>query len=769
MRFLSMMTLCAAAGCLLASCGNGESKSPGKGKAHAAGPNILLVTLDTQRADVLGCYGQARDVTPTLDQLAAEGIRFTRAFTVTPLTIPAHSSVFTGLYPPRHGVRDNGDYFLDDGAVTLAERLHDQGYATMASVGAEVTSHHWGFGQGFDAFFDDMGQPDPKNKNRWRVERRGDKVIADASGWLTEHAAEKPWFSWIHLFDPHAPYDAPEPWASEHPNRRYMAEVAYTDSLVGDLLRQLETLGQLDNTWIFVAGDHGEGLGSHGESMHGVLLYDATTHIPFIVKPPGGAATPSTVDIPVSLVDLTPSILAAAGAPVPDGLDGENLVPWLSDPQAAQAHQDRRIYVESLYAYRHYGWAQLRALVGPQYKYIDSTTPELYVRRNAAESDNLAEAEPEVLADMKRELDERVASMELEEGAAGPAKLSAERLAQLEALGYVTAVADDTRPAEGLPDPVERMPVLRDLELARMAFQGDNPEKAESLIRAVIEEETGLYEGRILLAMVLWRQGRPEEGYEVLKAVESERPSASQKALLGNLLLHMDRKDEAIPLLQAALEVDPYLANAWVPYLHALLLSGDMAELKVQTRKALEALPGNAEAMGMEGVALAMEGNFEQAELSLQEALERNPEQPFAHHTLGMLLQSRGQDVEAESHLLEEVKRFPGALVTRRALVEMYVRQKRYEDQLEQLELIAAAEMPNVLTLHSTAQCQFNMKRFEEAHDSVAACIEAAPSYPACAMLEANVLKKLGRDKEAEAAFQRAIELADGRATGKRL
>ena len=757
----TFILLLAACG-LMASCGNGKADK-------ATRPNILLVTLDTQRSDVLGCYGQTRNVTPNLDRLAAEGTRFTRAYTVTPLTIPAHSSVFTGLYPPRHGVRDNGDYFLDEGAVTLAERLRDEGYATMASVGAEVTSHHWGFGQGFDAFHDDMGLPDPKTKNRWRVERRGDEVIADASGWLTEHAAEKPWFSWVHLFDPHAPYEAPEPWASEHPGRRYMAEVAYTDSLVGQLVDQLETQGQLDNTWIFVVGDHGEGLGSHGESMHGVLLYDATTHIPFIIKPPIKTTQPGTLDAPVSLVDLTPSILAAAGLPVPDGLDGQNLLPWLSDPQVVESQRDRRIYVESLYAYRHYGWAQQRALVGPQYKYIDSTTPELYLRSNHDESDNLAQAEAQLLAEMKRELDERVAAMELEEGAAGPARLSAERQAQLEALGYVTAIADDTLPTEGLPDPVERLPILADLELARMAFQGDNPDKAEPLVRAVIDKEPTLHEAKILLAMVLWRQGRLEDAYEVVKAVDAERPASGQKAVMGNLLLHMDRTEEALPLLQAALEVDPYLASAWVPYLHALLLSGDMETLKTQTGKALEALPGNAEALGMEGVALAMEGNFEEAELSLQEALERNPDQPFAHHAMGVLQLSRNQDIEAESMFLEEVKRFPGAMVTRRMLVEMYARQNRYEEQLEQLELIASAEMPNVLTMHSRAQCLFNLKQFDEALESVTACTGAAPSYPACAMLEANVLKKLGRDEEAEAAFQRAVELAGGRATGKRL
>ncbi len=733
-------------------------------------PDILLITLDTLRADALGCYGHKSRATPTLDRLAAEGYRFSRAYTVAPLTIPAHSSLFTGLYPPRHGVRDNGDFFLDDGAVTLAELLQAEGYATMAAVGAEVTSHHWGFGQGFDAYHDDMGQPDPRDPNRWHVQRRGEAVVADARDWFAGRTDTGPWFAWVHLFDPHSPYDAPEPFASQHPGRAYVAEVAYTDAQVEALLQHLGGLEALDDTWIVVVGDHGEGLGSHGETMHGVLLYDATTRVPLIVRPPGGAASPRDVHTPVSLVDLMPTVLAAAGAPVPDGLDGEDVLPWLDDPAGDEARRSREVYTESLYAWRHYGWAQLRALVGPEHKYIDSTTPELYARSDRGEQQSLVADEAEVAARMKARLDERVVAMEPREEVSGAASLSAERLAQLEALGYITALPEQPPdPAEGLPDPVERLPVLADLEAARMAFQSDDMDEAARLVEAVVEAEPGLLEARVLRATVLWRQGRMDEALTALQQVDAEQPSTAAQAMIGGLLLHMDRTDEAVVMLQGVLDKDPYLAHAWGSYLHALLLSGDMSTLEREAARARRLLPYCPEAVGMEGVLLVQRGDLDQARISLEEALELGPDQPFAHHALGLVHRERGDVVEAEAMFHEEVKRFPGAVEARRMLVELYAEQRRYDEQLEQLEVIATLELPSVLTMHSRAQCLFNLRRFDEARTAVDECRAAATGYPACAMLEANVLKKLGLDAEAEQAFQRAVELAEGRAGGRRV
>ncbi len=723
------------------------------GCAPAPRPNVLLVTLDTTRADALGAYGATTGATPTLDRIATEGVRFDRAYTVTPLTIPAHSSVHTGLYPPRHGVRDNGDFFLGDDATTLAERLKAAGYGTMASVGAEVTSHHWGFAQGFDAYFDDMGPADAKG-NRWRVERRGDAVVDDALGWLEANGkGEAPWFAWVHMFDAHHPYVPPEPYATTFEGKPYAGEVAYVDAQVARLRSWLETAGQLDRTWIFIVADHGEGLGSHGENLHGVLLYDATTHIPFLVRPPTGGGG-RVAGAPVSLVDLTPTILGVTGLPPAEGLDGQDLRPLL----AGEAVPARAVYAESRYAWHHYGWAPLAALVTDDHKLIDSTTPELYARSDTRERADLVPTEPALAAELGGRLDGMVAAM-APAGAASRADMSPERVSQLEALGYLTTGGGEGPPTDGLPDPVKQLPVLGKLEKARTAFrEGDLP-AARVAIDAALEADPNLLETRILHANLMMREGRAAEAYAVVERIEAERPGSQTRAMMGSIKVALGEFAEGARLLGEAVAIDPYQAGTWASYLHALLLAGD-PRLGVEAARASDLLPDVAMITGMKGVALTMAGRYPAAELLLNDALAREPNQPFVNHALGMVYKARGDLMKAEGFYEEEVRLYPPAVPSRKMLVEILAGQKRYEEQLAQLAAIREKEPPTPETLHSIAQALFNLQRFEESGRVVDECRLLAPGYPGCALLEANVLKKLGRDAEAQAAYERATDLA---------
>lgn len=721
-------------------------------------PDILLFTLDTLRADALGCYGSKLPTSPNLDALAHQGTRFDRAYTVTPLTIPAHSSLFTGMLPPRHGVRDNGDFFLADGATTLAELLRGAGYATMASVGAEVTSHHWGFDQGFEVFFDDMGASRREEDNRWRVERPGNEVVADALAWLREREGDdRPWFAWVHLFDPHAPYRPPAPFDERFSGRPYAGEVAYTDQQVGAVLHELRQLGALEDCWVFVMADHGEGLGDHGESMHGVLLYDATTRVPLIVRQPGGRAPPTRVQTPVSLVDVMPTILDLAGIPHPEGLDGEPLQPLLEDPEA-EPHRQRAIYVESLYAYRHYGWAPQRALVADGLKLIDSTTPELY-RLSLGERRSQADKMPRELARMDERLQALLATLEPVESSAGKAQGSSERLAQLAALGYVTdASREPVDELTSLPDPVDRLPVLAEVEKARAALQAGEVDEARLLAEAILEQEPGLTELRLLLSGILVRQGKADEARVVLEVLAHEQHNASTRALLGAISWRAGELGLAREHLESALELDPYLAQAWVPYLQVLFGSNDLPALGRALRRAGQHVPEEPAVVGMQGVVAALEGASDQAEPLLLAALERRPDLPFCNLALGVVYQGQGAMDQAETHLLEELRLFQ-TIAARYKLVEIYAEQRRYDEQLAQLELIASSEPPNPLTHHSIAQAQYNQGRFERALVSVEACIQVAPEYPGCQVVYANVLDKLDRQDEAAAAFERAKAL----------
>ncbi|MFH1467431.1 MAG: sulfatase-like hydrolase/transferase [Pseudomonadota bacterium] len=738
----------------LAACDQPPSEGPAP-LPQVERPNILLFTLDTVRADALGTYGKKGRGTPNLDSLAEHGVRFERAYTVTPLTIPAHSSLFTGLLPPRHGVQDNGDFFLAEGATTLAELLRDAGYDTMAAVGAEVTSHHWGFAQGFDDYFDDMGAVRGEEKNRWRVERPADQVAADAGAWLERHQdAERPWFAWVHMFDAHAPYEPPPPFDALFEGRPYLGEVCWVDLQVGLMLRRLNERGALDRTWVFVMGDHGEGLGDHGEAMHGVLLYDATTRIPLLVRPPGGRAGGLAVGEPVSLVDVMPTVLSVAGIAGPTDLDGRDLAPLMAGETGPE--QARDIYMESLYAFRHYGWAPQRALVKDGFKLIDSTTPELY--RLGLEEEDLVGSMGERRDAMRGRVQELVAAMEPQTAASDRAQLSAERMSQLAALGYMTGVVEPAPETAGLPDPVTRLPVLAKLEQARLAFQAGKLDEARALEESILEDEPHLTDSRMLLANIMMAQGDLAGARSLLEALEAESPSSQARAMLGSILLRSGDALAARATLQAALDLDPYLAQAWVPYLHVLISSGDLEALESALGLARENLPDDVAVRSMYGVLLAMKSNFAEAEPVLLGTMAEQPDLPFCHLALAAVRRAQGREEEAES-LLEEELRLYGTIGARYQLVEILAGQKRYEEQLEQLMAIAAQEPPSFLTHHSLAQALYNLKRYEQAEAEVDTCLELAPTYPACAMLRANILKRLGRQEEAVAAYRFALQL----------
>ena len=717
-------------------------------------PNLLLVTLDTTRADVIGAYGGTSGATPHLDALAVEGALFERAYTVTPLTIPAHSSLFTGQTPPRHGVRDNGDFFLAEGASTLAEQLKAGGYATMASVSAQVTSHHWGFAQGFDAFFDDLRASSKTTANRWDVERPGSQTVDDALGWLNKER-DAPFFSWVHLFDAHDPYRPPEPFRSMFPGQPYLGEVATVDAQVGRLVSWLKESNQLENTWVVVLADHGEALGAHGEATHGVLLYDETIRIPLLIRPPGGLPS-KRIPHPTSLVDVMPTLLGAAGLAIPEGLDGRDLSPWM---QGAPG-DDAAVYAESLYAWHHYGWAPQKALITADHKLIDSTTPELYERSDHKEAKNLALDQPAVLQELGIRLRTLEATQLPVEKATERVELSADRIAQLEALGYVAGATpdQDLDPDNPPPDPVQRLGILRQVQGARRAYQSGDLTSALKQIEAVLAADPGLVDLRTLHSTVLLRLDRIPEALATLEAAESVQPSSTTRGAMGRIFLSID-PFIAVDHLAESVDRDPYVATNWSAYLHALFLTRQVERLEREALRVRTLLPDLPEGMGMLGVALAAKGSFTDAEPLLRAGLEENPLQPFVHASLGHLLRLRGATEEAETHFLEEIQLQALALKSRRQLVEIYAEQQRYEEQLQQLAALEQVEAPSRMTAHSSAQALFNLERFVEAHARVQECRQLAPRYPGCALLEANVLKKLGHEAEALAAFEAAKEL----------
>ncbi len=371
----------------------GSSCAPGirprVAPGSAAGSNVLLITIDTLRADRVGAYGNSSGLTPALDRLAETGLRFEAAYTPVPMTLPAHASILTGLEPFSHGIRNNTSFRLGQ-TPTLATMLKAAGYRTGAFVGAFVLSAKFGLNRDFDVYDDRIGyKGDPAGVRI--AERRAERVIGPATEWILGSDRSRPWFAWVHLYDPHAPYQAPPEYGRGH--SPYDAEVAYTDAMIARGLETLRAAGQLDRTIVIAVADHGESLGEHGEATHGLFAYDATLRVPMIVSAPGIRAR--VVRTPVASVDLVPTVLELLGIAVPSGLDGRSLLTAEDD----RARSPRALYFEALDANLTRGWAPLVGVRMDGWKYIDLPLPELYdLQHDSQEAHNLIERESGAIA-----------------------------------------------------------------------------------------------------------------------------------------------------------------------------------------------------------------------------------------------------------------------------------------------------------------------------------------------------------------------------------
>jgi arylsulfatase A-like enzyme len=408
--------------------------------------NVVVITLDTTRADHLGAYGFQSIATPNIDWLAEEGVRFEAALTAVPLTVPAHASLYTGRFPFHHGVRDN-DSELSREETTLAEMLRQRGYQTGAFVGAYVLASSRGLNQGFDVYRDDFGSSDQSSPSALR--RAADQVANDAMNWIGQ-IGKRPFFAWLHFYDAHAPYRPVEPYQSMYGTRPYDAQVAFMDGQVGRMVEFLRGRGLLDRTVVVVIGDHGEGLGDHRENGHGVFVYDSVIRVPLIVCTPFSGLRGRIVDDVVRSVDVLPTVLDLIGVPSP-AVDGTTLVPLMT---GAVASLNLEAYSESLYPLR-FGWSDLRSLRAGRFKVIAAPRPELYdLDRDRFEEHNLFDRDRSVaerllarLRDMERPQSSAISPQ-------NQTSVDADTAAKLASLGYVsrsTAVPPSSRTE--LPDP----------------------------------------------------------------------------------------------------------------------------------------------------------------------------------------------------------------------------------------------------------------------------------------------------------------------------
>ena len=419
--------------------------------------NVVLITIDTLRADHLGCYGYKQIKTPNIDGLAADGARFERAFAAVPVTLPSHTSMLTGTYPMLSGIHDFSGNRLSPLQPTMASVLKQAGYQTGAVIAAAVLDSRFGLNQGFDFYYDHFEFSRLDEANLDEMERPGNVVADVALDWLAKNSQKK-FFLWMHLYDPHFPYHPPEPYSREYAAQPYDGEIAFADAQVGRLIQFLKEKGIYQNTVIVLAGDHGESLGEHGEKTHGFFIYNATMHVPLIIRLPEQAAARTVAD-PVSLVDLMPTVLGAVGVEIPSQVQGHSLLSELRGGQV-ESVRDRVLYGETFLPRIHFNWSELRGSENAKYHFIDAPRPELYdLAKDPGEVHNLFAEKKAVAEEMRAKLVGMIRDYSAGKEMAEKTGLDPALMERLKALGYAgfSGGSDPTISSRDLPDPKDRV------------------------------------------------------------------------------------------------------------------------------------------------------------------------------------------------------------------------------------------------------------------------------------------------------------------------
>jgi choline-sulfatase len=615
-------------------------------------PPIILISIDTCRPDRLGCYGQRLPLTPAIDALSREAILFTRVTSAVPLTLPSHSTMLTGAIPPRHGVHDNVGYRLNESCGTLAEALQKKGYETAAVVGSFVLDRRFGLGRGFD-FYDDQIPAPPGRPPGGENERRAPEVTRSALAWLDQHGS-KPFFLFVHYYDPHAPYDPPEPFASRFREDPYGGEIATVDEALGRLFDRLKQRKLYDRALIIVTGDHAEALGEHGESAHGYFVYDSVLRVPLLIKPPRSRSG-SRSDRSVGLVDLVPTICGYAGAAAPPDAVGQDLS---KAADAAASAEPRVIYFESLLPTK-YDAAPLRGVMSGRWKYILSVRPELYeLRQDPKEATNLADREAGTAARLNGILQGILAGAVSPSGGSAVDQETRERLASL---GYVTGrtVNEALRPAPGVADAKDRLAVAETFQDVLTRTRSGDFAEARRLCEQVIRDLPSLPEIHLLAGEVEAAAGKPDQAAlayrRFLELAVTAKRSPADLALgwfnLGGALAEAGDRAGAVDAYRRAVAVDPASEDAWFNLGVTLAESGSIREAAEAFGRTVALDPLNAEAQLNLGLAQNLLGEQAGAVSAFEAALRSDPTHAGASLQMARLELAAGNASSALEHL----------------------------------------------------------------------------------------------------------------------
>jgi len=642
--------------------------------------NVVLITIDTLRADRLSCYSNKYVQTPNLDGLAQEGVLFESCICQTPLTLPAHATILSGTYPLYHQVRDNGGFVVPQKLILLSEILSKHNYASSAFVGVYVLHSKWGLNRGFD-FYSDTFKDNSGDKiiSLDEIQKRASAVLQDASAWLAKKK-DKKFFSWIHLYDPHAPYDPPSPFKEKYARRPYEGEAAYTDEELGKFFAFLKKEGLWDNTLIVVTGDHGESLWEHKEETHGFFVYDSAVWVPLLIRAP--VVFPARrVKSVVEHVDVVPTILEMLDIPIPESVQGRSLLGLM---WAKEKNWPDTAFTETYYPRLHFGWSELSALYHQNWKYILAPDEELYdLSKDKAEKENLARPSAGQKDEMKATLQKFI--REKSKQALTPEanqRLDRESIEKLASLGYVSSFSDVGQ-GKDLADPKEKIKVHNDLNDAKQLYLEKKYDEATDIVTKILAQDPHITDAYMFLGNIYYSQNRFEEACSTFLEVLERKPDFNF-AMINVLgcLINTGELDRAVSECQKYLQLFPGDTIF-------LFTMGDIYFLKKEYDRALSYLfstlkidPHYAEAFSKIGEIYAVQHDYPKAEEYLKKALDINPGMSRALFSLALVEEALGNQAGAVAYYKKELDVKPSDFKAAYNLAELLAKAGQLEEAL---------------------------------------------------------------------------------------
>jgi arylsulfatase A-like enzyme/Tfp pilus assembly protein PilF len=610
-------------------------------------PNIVFITIDTLRADHLGCYGYKQISTPNIDSLAADSARFERAYTPVPVTLPAHTAIFTGTYPTLSGMHDFSGNKLNPAQPTLASILKEHGYATAAVIGSAVLDSRFGLNKGFDFYYDHFDFNRLQESNLEEMERPGNVVADVALNWLGKNY-KATFFLWMHLYDPHYPYRPPAPYSEQYKDRPYDGEIAFADSQVGRLITFLKAKGLYQNTMIVLSGDHGESLGEHGEKTHGFFIYNATLHVPVIVHLPGNETARVLPEL-ASLTDLMPTVLQTLKIDIPSQVQGRSLLPLITP---AKDEGSRSLYAETFLPRIHFNWSELRSIETEKYQFIQAPKPELYdLNADPEETRNLYSEKKAVSEELHARLNTLVRQNSADHELAEKTGLDPALMERLKSLGYAgfsggrSATATDV----SLPDPKDRVQVYELISDAIAESQHGEYQSSTEKLLAALKTDPESVPVHYLLGLNYYRLREFQKAVDEYRSVLKLSPDYELAVFnLGLAYARTGDFDQAIQMLKRALELDGTNFSAAYNLGAAYLRKEMVPEATAAFRQAIGVNPDYAAAHRALGEILLYQGQVDESIAELRRAAELEPRDSGAHAALAKALTAKGLNAEAD-------------------------------------------------------------------------------------------------------------------------